>query len=68
MNPQKTLHRKDRERNNIVTAEEIVRKMRNPGPSPTHPQEWAGMKMFDQQQVSNDDARKIADYIINTFE
>jgi cytochrome c6 len=68
LSPQKTLSRKDREANNIKSADDIVRKMRNPGPFPTHPQEWAGMKMFDQKTVSDDDARKIADYILKTFE
>lgn len=68
MNPQKTLHKKDRERNGIVTAEDIIRKMRNPGPNPEHPQEWAGMKMFDEKKLSNEDAKKIAAYILKTFE
>lgn len=68
LNPRKTLSRKDREANNIKTAEDIVGKMRNPGPFPTHPQEWAGMKMFDEKTISNDDALKIADYILKTFQ
>ncbi len=67
LNPKKTLHEKDREANNIRTADDIVRKMRNPGPFPDHPQEWAGMRMFDQRTISDDDARKIADYILKTF-
>ena len=67
LNPQKTLYRKDREANNISTAADIIRKMRNPGPFPTHPQEWAGMKMFDEKTISNEDAQKIADYILQTF-
>lgn len=68
LNPKKTLHKKDREANSIMTAEDIIRKMRNPGPFPTHPQEWAGMKMFDEKTISNDNAAKIADYIIKTFQ
>ncbi|MDH4230468.1 MAG: c-type cytochrome [Nitrospirota bacterium] len=68
LNPSKTLHRKDREANNIHTAEDIIKKMRNPGPAPTHPQKWAGMTMFDVSKISNDEALKIADYIIKTFE
>ncbi len=68
LSPQKTLSRKDREANNIKTSDDIIRKMRNPGPSPTHPQEWAGMKIFDQKTVSDGDARKIADYILKTFQ
>ena len=67
LNPKKTLSRKDREANNIITAADIINKMRNPGPSPTHPQEWAGMKMFDKYKISDDEAQKIADYILTTF-
>jgi hypothetical protein len=44
-----------------------VRVIRNPGPAPTHPQEWAGMTMFDEKKISNEDALKIADYILKTF-
>ncbi len=67
VNPKKTLHRKDLDANNIKTAGDIVKKMRNPGPYPTHPQEWGGMRMFDQRTISDDDALKIANYILETF-
>lgn len=67
LNPKKTLTRKDREANNIMTAADIINKMRNPGPAPTHPQEWAGMKMFDKNKISDDEAQKIAEYIMATF-
>lgn len=67
LNPKKTLHKKDREANGIKTAGDIVNKMRNPGPVPTHPQEWAGMKMFDKDKISDEDALEIADYILKTF-
>ena len=67
LNHKKTLHRADREANNIFTAEDIIKKMRNPGPAPTHPQEWAGMKMFDKDKISDEDALKIANYILQTF-
>jgi len=67
INPQKTLHKKDLDANKITTAEDIVKKMRNPGPSPTHPQDWAGMKMFDEKAISDQDANRIADYILKTF-
>lgn len=67
INPQKTLHKKDLDANKITTAEDIVKKMRNPGPFPDHPQDWAGMKMFDQKAISDQDAQKIADYILKTF-
>lgn len=68
LNPQKTLKKKDLDANNIKTAADIIRKMRNPGPFPTHPQDWAGMKMFDERRVSDKDARAIADYILKTFQ
>jgi len=67
LNQKKTLSRKDREANNIITAADIINKMRNPGPVPTHPQEWAGMKMFDKYKISDDEAQKIAEYILTTF-
>ena len=67
LNRKKTLHKADREANKIFTAEDIIQKMRNPGPAATHPQEWAGMKMFDKDKISEDDALKIADYILKTF-
>jgi cytochrome c6 len=67
LNPKKTLHGKDLETNNIRKAGDIVKKMRNPGPVPTHPQDWAGMKMFDKDKISDEDALKIADYILKTF-
>ena len=68
LNRKKTLHKADREANNIFTAEDIINKMRNPGPAPTHPQEWAGMKMFDKDKISDEDALKIANYILQTFD
>jgi cytochrome c6 len=67
LNRKKTLHKADREANNIFTAEDIIQKMRNPGPAPTHPQDWVGMKMFDKNKISEDDALKIANYILKTF-
>ncbi len=67
LNKKKTLSKADREANHIFTAEDIVKKMRNPGPVPSHPQDWAGMKMFDKYKISDDDALKIANYILQTF-
>jgi len=67
LNPKKTLSKKDREANNIVTAADIIKKMRNPGPVPDHPQDWAGMKMFDKNKITDDMAQKIAEYVIKTF-
>ncbi len=67
LNRNKTLRKADREANGIFTAEDIINKMRNPGPAPTHPQEWAGMKMFDKDKISDEEAMKIANYILQTF-
>jgi mono/diheme cytochrome c family protein len=66
-NKQKTLFRKDREKSGIKTAEDIVKKMRNPGAFDFHPDKWSGMKVFDRQKLSDADARKIADYILKIF-
>ncbi len=58
INPKKTLHKKDLDANKIKKPEDIVKKMRNPGP---------GMTKFDEKTVSNKDAKKIAEYILKTF-
>lgn len=58
VNPMKTLHKKDRDANNVKTPQDIINKMRNPGP---------GMTQFDKKTISDKDAKKIADYIIKTF-
>jgi cytochrome c6 len=58
INPQKTLQKKDREANNIKTANDIIKRMRNPGP---------GMTEFNQKTISDKDAHKIAEYILKTF-
>jgi cytochrome c6 len=58
VNPQKTLHKKDREANGVKKAADIVAKMRNPGP---------GMTKFDEQTVPDKDAKAIAEYILKTF-
>lgn len=58
INPKKTLLKKDREANNIITAEDALKIMRKPGP---------GMTAFDKNSLSDKDARKIADYIFKTF-
>lgn len=68
VNTKKTLHRKDLELNNIKTAQDIVNQIRDPKPAPTHPQQWAGMKRFDRKTIPDDDAMKIADYILKTFQ
>jgi cytochrome c6 len=58
VNPKKTLHKKDREENNIKTEADIIRLMRNPGP---------GMLKFDEKTISPQLAQDIAAYIIKTF-
>jgi cytochrome c6 len=67
LNARKTLHRKDLLANNVKTVEDIVKKMRNPGAFDTHPSEWSGMKMFDEAEISDEDALKIANFIHETF-
>jgi len=57
--PAKTLSAKGMaERSKIKTADDIVKVMRTPGP---------GMNKFDEAMISNDDAKKIGDYILATF-
>lgn len=46
------------ERSKISKPEDIVKVMRNPGP---------GMTKFDEGMISNDDAKKIGQYILATF-
>lgn len=58
VNPKKTLHKKDRDANNIKKQQDIINKMRNPGP---------GMTKFDKATISDKDAKKIAQYILKTF-
>ena len=58
VNPKKTLHKKDRDANNVKTADDIMHRMRHPGP---------GMTQFDENAISNKDAHEIAEYIMKTF-
>jgi cytochrome c6 len=58
VNPQRTLHKKDREANGVKTASDIISKMRNPGP---------GMTTFDEKTIPGKDAKEIAEYILKTF-
>ncbi len=58
INPKKTLHKADREANGVKTAQDIIKRMRNPGP---------GMTKFDEKTISNKDAHEIAEYILKTF-
>lgn len=58
INPKKTLHKGDREVNNVRNEADIVKIMRKPGP---------GMTTFDEKTISNDEAKAIAKYILKTF-
>jgi len=58
INPDKTLSKKDRERNGIKTARDIVKVMRNPA---------GEMPVFDESTLPENEAQKIAEYIIATF-
>lgn len=56
--PPKSLDRMTLAANGITTPAGIVAKMRRPGP---------GMKPFDREAVSDADARKVAEYVLETF-
>ena len=56
--PAMTLRKKDMDAHGVKTAEDIVGKMRNPGP---------GMTRFDAKTVSDKDAKEIAQYILQAY-
>jgi len=56
--PDKTLHKEALAAHNIKTPEDIIGKMRNPGP---------GMSMFDKATIPDNEAEEIAEYILKTF-
>lgn len=57
--PAKTLSKKEMaDRSKITKPEDVVKAMRNPGP---------GMTKFDEGMISNDDAKKIGEYVLATF-
>lgn len=58
VNQKKALFKAGREANNIKTASDIIKNMRNPGP---------GMSKFDEKTLSDKEAQAIAEYILNTF-
>ena len=58
INPAKTLHGKTLEANGVKKAEDIIARMRHPGP---------GMSPFDEKTVPDQKARAIAEYILKTF-
>ena len=57
--PEKTLLKNDLEARGIKTPADIVNVMRNPA---------KGMKTFREDKLSDADAKKIADYILETFQ
>lgn len=56
--PDKTLSKKDREKNGVKTVKDIIKTMRNPG---------EGMTKFDEKTLPQKEAKMIAEYIIKTF-
>ena len=58
VNPAKTLKKADLAANGVKKWQDIVNKMRNPGP---------GMNTFDKKEVSDKEAKAIAEYILKTF-
>lgn len=58
INPAKTLLKADREKNGLHTSKDLIGVMRKPGP---------GMTTFDEESLPEQDAEKIADYILNTY-
>jgi cytochrome c6 len=58
VNPKETLHKKDRDANNIKSKDDIVNLMRKPGP---------GMTTFDVKTIPDPDAKEIAEYITKKF-
>jgi cytochrome c6 len=67
LNPERTLHRKDLKANGFNTPEDIVRKMRNPGAFSPHAGNWSAMKTFDKKTLPDEEAHRIAEYILKTF-
>lgn len=58
INPSKPVGKESLASRNITTHEHIVNAMRNPGP---------GMNKFDESVISDEDARKVAEYMLTTF-
>ena len=56
--PALTLRKKDMDAHGVKTANDIVGKMRNPGP---------GMTRFDAKTISDKDAKEIAQYILQAY-
>lgn len=56
--PKRTLHGSSLRKGHVTRAEDIVRIMRRP---------LSRMISFDQETISDKDARAIAEYVLNTF-
>jgi cytochrome c6 len=59
LNKDKPLYRKALATRNMDNVESIIQTMRNPGPK---------MKKFDETMIPDTEAKKIAEYILNTFQ
>jgi cytochrome c6 len=59
INKEKTLHKEDLDEFGVKTPDDIVKLMRNPGP---------GMRKFDENVISDKDAREIANYVLKAFQ
>lgn len=57
--PEKTLLKQNLHKKGITAPEDIVKIMRNPGP---------GMKTFGEDKIPDEEAKKIAEYILKTFQ
>jgi len=58
VNQAKTLKKEALKKNGIKSWKDIVAKMRNPGP---------GMTKFDKKEMSDKEAKAIAEYVLKTF-
>lgn len=58
INAKKTLRGKDLKANNVKSAGDIVKVMRNPGP---------GMTKYDEKTIPDKEAKEIAEYILKAF-
>ncbi len=58
INKMKPLYKKELRANGVKNAKDIIAKIRNPGP---------GMTKFDEKNISNAEAKAIAEYIQKTF-
>lgn len=58
VNPDKSLFSESLRKNGITTPANIVALMRNPGP---------GMQQFNEEEIPDSEANKIAEYVLNAF-